>query len=61
MTLKSTNFVGILPKNYTEMSRKLFDSSTETAVHPDYIGGASNTITRCFLQVTHLLHLDSMA
>ena len=48
------------PRNCTEMSKKFFDSSTGTMVHPDYMIGANNTTTNCSPQVIHLLHLDSM-
>ena len=47
-------------KNYTEMSRKLFDNSTETMELQDLVGGASTTTTSSFQQVTPLQHLGSM-
>ena len=34
-------------KNYTEMSRKPFNSSTETMGTQDYTGGANATKTNC--------------
>ena len=45
MTLKSTNLAKTPPNNYTETSKKLFNSSTGTMVLPDYIGGGNATIT----------------
>ena len=53
MTPRSTNLVKTPPKNCTEMSKKPFDSSTETMDLPDYIGGANTTTTNCSPQVTH--------
>ena len=60
MTPRSTNLVKTPPKNCTDMSKKPFDSSTETMDLPDYIGGANAITTNYSAQVTHLLHLDSM-
>ena len=37
--------------------QEAFNSSTETTVHPDYIGGANSTTANCSPQVIHLLHL----
>ena len=60
MTLKFTNLAKTLPKNCTEMSKKLFDSSTRNMVLPDYIGGANAITANCSPQVTPLQLLGSM-
>ena len=56
----STSLAKTPPKNFTEMSRKLFNNSTETMELQDLVGGASTTTTSSSQQVTPLQHLGSM-
>ena len=60
MTLRSTNLARTLPKNFTETSRNLSESSTENMDLQDYIIGAKCTTTDCSPQVTLPLHLGFM-